>query len=77
MTTSTPIDTAAVLWSASGADQTDRPLLIIMHGYGSNEGDLFSLAPHLPREPVIAALRAPLPVGAGWAWFPCANGCRW
>ncbi|WP_104200513.1 alpha/beta hydrolase [Cryobacterium sp. Y29] len=73
MTTSTPIDTAAVLWSTSGADQTDRPLLIIMHGYGSNEGDLFSLAPHLPLEPVIAALRAPLPVGAGWAWFPISD----
>ena len=73
MTTITPIDTAAVLWSASGADQTDRPLLIIMHGYGSHEGDLFSLAPHLPLEPVIAALRAPLPVGEGWAWFPISD----
>jgi len=70
MTTSTPIDAAAVLWSASGPDQVDRPLLIIMHGYGSHEGDLFSLAPQLPLEPVIAALRAPLPVGDGWAWFP-------
>ena len=73
MTISTPIDAAAVLWSASGADQTDRPLLIILHGYGSHEGDLFSLAPHLPLEPVIAALRAPLPVGAGWAWFPITD----
>ncbi len=70
MTSSSTIDTAAVLWSATGADQHDRPLLVIMHGYGSHEGDLFSLAPHLPLEPVIAAIRAPLPVGAGWAWFP-------
>ncbi|TFD46533.1 phospholipase [Cryobacterium frigoriphilum] len=74
MTITTPIDSAAVLWSATGADQVDRPLLIIMHGYGSHEGDLFSLAPHLPLEPVIAALRAPLPaplpVTDGWAWFP-------
>ncbi|MBG6213195.1 MAG: dienelactone hydrolase family protein [Cryobacterium sp.] len=73
MTTSTTIDTAAVLWSATGADQTDRPLLIILHGYGSHEGDLFSLTPHLPLEPVIAALRAPLPVGDGWAWFPISE----
>ncbi|WP_104135331.1 MULTISPECIES: alpha/beta hydrolase [unclassified Cryobacterium] len=70
MTTSTTIDAAAVLWSASGADQVDRPLLLVLHGYGSHEGDLFSLTPHLPLEPVIAALRAPLPVGDGWAWFP-------
>ena len=64
------IDPAAVLWSATGADRVDRPLLIIMHGYGSYEGDLFALSPHLPLEPVLAALRAPLPVGDGWAWFP-------
>lgn len=70
MTTSTPIDAAAVLWSATGPDQAGRPLLLVMHGYGSHEGDLFSLAPHLPLEPVIAALRAPLSVGDGWAWFP-------
>ena len=73
MTTSTPIDAAAVLWSAAGADQVDRPLLLVLHGYGSHEGDLFSLAPHLPLEPVIAALRAPLPVGDGWAWFPISD----
>ena len=73
MTVSTPIDAAAVLWSATGADQAGRPLLVIMHGYGSHEGDLFSLAPHLPLEPVIAALRAPLPIGDGWAWFPISE----
>ncbi|MDJ0347714.1 dienelactone hydrolase family protein [Cryobacterium sp. PH29-G1] len=73
MTTSTTIDNAAVLWSATGADQVDRPLLLVLHGYGSHEGDLFSLAPHLPLEPVIAALRAPLPVGDGWAWFPISD----
>jgi phospholipase/carboxylesterase len=65
-----PIDTDAVLWSASGADREGRPLLLILHGFGSHEGDLFSLAPHLPLEPVIASLRAPLAAGAGWAWFP-------
>ena len=73
MTTSTTIDAAAVLWSATGADQVDRPLLLVLHGYGSHEGDLFSLAPHLPLKPVIAALRAPLPVGDGWAWFPISD----
>src|SRR5680860_430544 len=65
-----PIDTDAVLWSASAPDRVGRPLLLILHGYGSHEGDLFSLAPHLPLEPVIAALRAPLAAGQGWAWFP-------
>lgn len=65
-----PIDPAAVLWSAAPADRVDRPLLLILHGYGSHENDLFSLAPHLPLQPSIAALRAPLPAGQGWSWFP-------
>lgn len=68
-----PIDTDAVLWSASGADRICRPLLLILHGFGSHEGDLFSLAPHLPLEPVIASLRAPLAASAGWAWFPISE----
>lgn len=70
MTTTTPIDADAVLWSAAEPDRTGRPLLLILHGYGSHEGDLFALTPHLPLQPVIAALRAPVPVGQGWAWFP-------
>ena len=70
MTTNTPIEADAVLWSAAEVDRTGRPLLLIFHGYGSHEGDLFGLAPHLPLQPVIAALRAPLPAGQGWAWFP-------
>lgn len=65
-----PIDADAVLWSAGAADRVGRPLLIIMHGLGSHEGDLFAFAPHLPLEPVIASLRAPLSVGVGWGWFP-------
>ncbi|MCU1446180.1 dienelactone hydrolase family protein [Cryobacterium sp.] len=64
------IDPDAVLWSAAAADRVGRPLLLILHGYGSHEGDLFSLAPHLPLQPSIAALRAPLPAGQGWSWFP-------
>ncbi|WP_166996648.1 alpha/beta hydrolase [Paramicrobacterium fandaimingii] len=70
--TSTVIDPDAVIWSASEADREGRPLLVLMHGYGSHEGDLFGLAPSLPLEPVIAALRAPhaapWPLD-GWSWF--------
>ena len=67
------IDDDAVLWSAAGEDREDRSLLLTLHGYGSNEADLFQLAPFLPLEPVIASLRAPLvapfPVD-GWSWYP-------
>jgi phospholipase/carboxylesterase len=63
------IDRDAVLWSASEKDRVDRPLLILLHGYGSDEGDLFGISTYLPLEPVIASVRAPIPEGPGFAWF--------
>ncbi|NEN04537.1 phospholipase [Diaminobutyricibacter tongyongensis] len=72
MPTSPPalrIDREAVLWSASEIDRADRPLLILLHGYGSDEGDLFGISSYLPLEPVIASVRAPIPEGPGFAWF--------
>ncbi|SFR84827.1 phospholipase/carboxylesterase [Agromyces sp. CF514] len=64
------IDDEAVLWSASEADREGRPLLVLLHGYNSNEGDLFGLSPYLPLEPVVASVRAPIDAGYGYAWFP-------
>ncbi|QTX05532.1 alpha/beta hydrolase [Agromyces archimandritae] len=64
------LDDRAVLWSAAGDDRTGRPVLLLLHGYNSDESDLFGLAPYLPLEPVVASLRAPLPAGYGYAWFP-------
>jgi phospholipase/carboxylesterase len=46
------------------------PLLIMLHGYGSNEQDLFSFADELPDELLIVSARAPLSLGFGsYAWF--------
>jgi phospholipase/carboxylesterase len=64
------IDPSAIVWSAPERERRDRPLLVLLHGYGSHEGDLFSLSPGLPLSPVIASLRAPLLAGPGNAWFP-------
>ncbi|UOE42677.1 alpha/beta hydrolase [Agromyces larvae] len=64
------IDDEAVLWSAGETDRAGRPLLLLLHGYNSHEGDLFGLAPYLPLQPVIASLRAPIDAGYGFAWFP-------
>lgn len=63
------IDSDAVLWSAGEKDRQGRPLLVLLHGYGSDEADLFGIAAYLPLEPVIASLRAPIPEGPGFAWF--------
>ena len=46
------------------------PLLIMFHGYGSNEQDLFSFAEELPDELLIISARAPLSLGFGsYAWY--------
>jgi len=46
------------------------PLLIMLHGYGSNEEDLFSFAEELPEELFIISLRAPYPMPPyGYAWY--------
>lgn len=37
------------------------PLLILLHGFGSNESDLFALADHLDERFLIISARAPLP----------------
>lgn len=68
-----PLDAAAVLWSVPPEERAGRPLLVLLHGYGSHEGDLFALVPHLPAEYVVAAVRAPLSPPfptPGWSWFP-------
>lgn len=63
------LDPHAVLWSSPERERAGRPLLVLLHGYGSHEGDLFSLSPRLPLGPVIASLRAPLEESGGYAWF--------
>jgi len=46
------------------------PLLILLHGYGSNEQDLFSFADELPDNFLIISAQAPFEMGGGaYAWF--------
>ncbi|PIY10852.1 MAG: phospholipase [Flavobacteriaceae bacterium CG_4_10_14_3_um_filter_33_47] len=50
--------------------QKDAPLLIMLHGYGSDENDLFSFASELPQELFIISVRAPYPMKPyGNAWY--------
>lgn len=51
-------------------NKAKNPLLILLHGYGSNEQDLFSFAPQLPDEYLIISVRAPYSMqGYGNAWY--------
>ena len=46
------------------------PLLLLLHGVGSNEQDLMGLAPYLDDRFLVASARAPLTLGPGaYAWF--------
>lgn len=46
------------------------PLLVLLHGYGSNEEDLFSFTPTLPSDWLIVSFRAPLDtVNEGFSWY--------
>lgn len=49
--------------------QEKNPLILLLHGYGSNEEDLFSFAGQLPDEYYIISARAPYhipPYGNAW-----------
>jgi phospholipase/carboxylesterase len=46
------------------------PLLLLLHGYGSNKEDLFSFAEELPDDLLIVSAQAPLSIGnGGYAWY--------
>jgi phospholipase/carboxylesterase len=50
--------------------QDKNPLLLLLHGYGSNEADLFSFASELPDEYYIISARAPYDLQYGsYAWY--------
>ena len=47
-----------------------NPLLLLLHGYGSNEADLFSFAEELPENYYIISARAPYDMQYGsYAWY--------
>ena len=51
-------------------DAGASPLLILLHGIGSNEEDLMGLEPYLDERFLIVSARAPYPYEwGGYAWF--------
>lgn len=78
------IDPTLVQWNVAEADRLEalrtRPLLVLLHGYGSFEGDLISLAPMLPAGFVCASPRAPIdlppPIVNGFGWYEISQPGR-
>jgi len=51
-------------------NEQKAPLLLLLHGYGSDENDLFSFASELPGHYFIISARAPIPMQPyGNAWY--------
>ena len=56
-------------YRASNNTSEKNPVIIMLHGYGSDENDLFSFAAELPLEYTIISLKAPYamqPYGNAW-----------
>ncbi|MEV4775787.1 alpha/beta hydrolase [Microbacterium sp. LWH12-1.2] len=71
MSSSLVIDAAATLWAPEKRE--GMPLLVLLHGYGADENDLFGLVPYLPDGIAVASVAAPLappwPM-PGRSWYP-------
>ncbi len=59
----------------TGGENERPPLLLLLHGLGADENDLFGLAPYMDERFFIVSPRAPfnLPYG-GFAWFELIIG---
>lgn len=49
--------------------RTNPPVVIMMHGYGSNERDLFELSKYIPDSFIVISARAPYTIDRGYRWF--------
>ena len=58
-----------VVWSKPEGQRAGTPLLVMMHGYGTDESRMVRLFEYLPQEFTCAAVRAPMPIGDHWGWF--------
>lgn len=59
------LDEEAIVRSAG----EDRPVVLLLHGLGSHEGDLAGLAGHLPEDFDYVSVRGIFAYGPGYAWF--------
>ncbi len=65
----TPAEFAPAVVATYGASDPSAPLVVLLHGRGSDETEILGLAPHLPADAEYAAVRAPIAEGGGFAWF--------
>ncbi|GAA4284637.1 hypothetical protein GCM10022261_21680 [Brevibacterium daeguense] len=60
-----------VRWSRPESERAGSALLVVLHGLGADENDLFGIVPELPEKFTVASVRAPLALDyGGFSWFP-------
>lgn len=62
-----------ILWSRPETERAGTPLLVMLHGYGADEQDLFGVVASLPEQFTVASIRAADRAGPGYAWFSLRN----
>lgn len=56
--------------SKPSKNKGELEVIFLLHGYGSNDDDLFSLKEFIPSNYIIISLRAPISLGFGsYAWY--------
>ncbi len=68
-----------VRWrKAQSADAKRPPLLVLLHGRGADEQDLFGISPAIDPRFAIASMRAPLPTDeGGYTWSDSSSPGRY
>lgn len=54
-----------------------HPMLVLLHGFGSDEKDLMALRPYIDPVWAIVSIRAPFRQGAGFRWYALEPGGAW
>jgi phospholipase/carboxylesterase len=66
-----------IVYEGREAVAPSAPLLLLLHGYGSNEEDLIGLAPYLDSRLRCVSVRAPHELDfGGFAWFAIERGAE-
>ncbi|MDA8192941.1 MAG: dienelactone hydrolase family protein [Thermaerobacter sp.] len=53
-----------------------HPVLLLMHGFMSDEADLLALGQELLPDVAIVSVRAPIAMSPGYSWFEFQNGMQ-
>jgi len=72
-------ESPAPLTALVAQGKADAPVIVLLHGRGSDERDLFRLGRELHPSATVVSVRAPFPAaawgyGPGWAWYRFIGG---